>query len=124
LDDPQWQRTATVVLAACATASMSIAVGLLVRRVSADWLEAVGTWVGALTAVTAVILAYIIFRREEFTRRWERARQEQAELDAKRSTAQAVQRTGNMVRGFVSWIGYSTSGGEKGYRVTCSCPEP
>jgi hypothetical protein len=55
-------------------------VGLLNRSVDPIWFEAVGTWVGALATVVAVILgAGLVFFSEEFTRRRERIRQEDTE---------------------------------------------
>jgi hypothetical protein len=62
-----------------------LTVGLLLRPVSAAWLEAVGTWVGALVGVVAVILAVLAFRwSEDFMRLMEHVRQEKSADDARR----------------------------------------
>ena len=64
---------------------VGLTVGLLLRPVSAAWLEVVGTWVGALVAVVAVILAVLAFRwSEDFMRLMEYARKEKSEDDARR----------------------------------------
>jgi HAMP domain-containing protein len=74
-----------VMMVGLAAFVVGLTVGLLLRPVSAAWLEAVGTWVGALVAVVAVILAVLAFRwSEDFMRLTEHARKDKSEDDARR----------------------------------------
>jgi hypothetical protein len=59
--------------------TIGFAVGLREKLGDSGWLEAVGTWVGAGVTLLAVILGAIAFFSEEFARRREQRRQEDAE---------------------------------------------
>lgn len=48
-------------------------------RWTSGWFEGVGTWVAALTAASAVILAVVAFRSEDFARRLDRTRADRDE---------------------------------------------
>jgi hypothetical protein len=74
------------------------AVGLLSRRkVDAAWLEAVGTWFGGGITLLAVTLAGIVFLSEEFTRRREQRRQQEADERAEQDARVRLQREANLV---------------------------
>lgn len=77
-------RRLRMVLVGLAAFMLGLTVGLLLRPISAGWLEAVGTWVGAMVGVAAVILAVLAFRwSEDFIRLTEHVRQEKAADEAR-----------------------------------------
>lgn len=93
--------------------TVGFSVGLMKRSVDATWFEAVGTWVGAGVTAIAVILAALAFFSEEFTRRREHRRQEQAD-EAARDVQQAqLQKQADLV---VCAVNYDsgTLGGQLG----------
>lgn len=53
-------RAPSLIIAAGAGLAIGLATGLLLRPVSADWFEAVGTWVGVVVSTTAVLLSAMV----------------------------------------------------------------
>lgn len=77
--------------------AVGLTVGLLLRPVSADWFEAVGTWVGVVVSTAAVVLAVLVFRSDDFMRRMSLARETQREEAAAREAARREDELGNSV---------------------------
>lgn len=90
-------RAPSLIIAAGAGLAIGLATGLLLRPVSADWFEAVGTWVGVVVSTTAVLLAVVIFRSEDFMRRMDQARALESEEERFRATREAEQQLADLV---------------------------
>jgi len=80
------------------------------RSINADWFEAVGTWVGVIVSTTAVVLAVLVFRSEEFARRRADLRQIQRELDAAEAAQSHEQVQADAIRCDIRW----SSGDKRG----------
>jgi hypothetical protein len=99
-----------MVMIALTSFVVGLTVGLLLRPVPAGRFEAVGTWVGALVGMTALILAVLAFRwSEDFMRLMEHSRREQAEDHAKRLEHARLQREADRVVCQARYIGGTVS---------------
>jgi hypothetical protein len=91
--EPTFRRRAILIIVGGAGLAIGLAVGLLLRPISADWFEAVGTWVGVIVSTSAVALAVVVFRSEDFMRRMEHAREtaaSEAASEAERNRQQEL----------------------------------
>lgn len=68
-----------------------ISLGVMVARgFSADWVEAVGTWVGALATIATIVWAVHSFQQETRHRLEDRGRETEDKLNQERALAEAV----------------------------------
>jgi HAMP domain-containing protein len=92
------------------------------------WFEAAGTWVAALVAMSAVILAVLAFRSEEFARRLDRTRAERDErtkLQQAADLVMCVARVATVDQQMADEISVRTTNGSR-YMVTdltCYIPQ-
>jgi hypothetical protein len=74
-----------------------VVIGLLFGRFRADWVEAVGTWFSGFVALFAVILAWIAFKSEEFTRVRQYLRQMEDADEARRVERARLQSEADLI---------------------------